>query len=45
LGTGFDLIADIAIGIVGAQIASWLLPDLGIDLGTGIIPAIIAATT
>jgi len=34
----------LAIGIVGALIRSWLLPDLGIHLGTGIVPAIIGAT-
>ena len=39
-GTGFGLVADIAIGIVGALIGSWLLPRLGIHLGSGIIPAI-----
>ena len=33
-GTGFGLVADIAIGIVGALIGSWL----------GIVPAIIGAT-
>ena len=43
-GTGFGLIADICIGIVGALIASWLFPRLGIYLGGGIISAIIAAT-
>jgi hypothetical protein len=31
-GTGFSLVADIAIGIVGAL--SWLLPRLGIHLGS-----------
>jgi uncharacterized membrane protein YeaQ/YmgE (transglycosylase-associated protein family) len=41
-GTGFGLVADIAIGIVGALIGSWLLPRLGIHLGSGIVPAIIA---
>src|SRR6188768_2782987 len=40
-GTGFGLVADIAIGIVGALIGSWLLPRLGIHLGSGIVPAII----
>ena len=30
-GTGFGLVADIAIGIVGALIGSWLLPALGIS--------------
>src|SRR5512136_2140756 len=43
-GTGFGLVADIAIGIVGALIGSWLLPHLGIHLGSGIVPAIIGAT-
>ena len=28
-GTGYGLIADIAIGIVGALIGAWLLPQLG----------------
>ena len=27
-GTGFGLVADIAIGIVGALIGAWLLPQL-----------------
>ena len=40
-GTGFGLIGDVAIGIVGAFIASWLLPRLGIGLGAGVIRAII----
>jgi uncharacterized membrane protein YeaQ/YmgE (transglycosylase-associated protein family) len=43
-GTGFGLIADIALGIVGAFIGTWLLPQLGIRVGTGIVAAIIAAT-
>ena len=42
-GTGFGLVADIAIGIVGALIGSWLLPELGIHLGSGIVAAIISA--
>jgi uncharacterized membrane protein YeaQ/YmgE (transglycosylase-associated protein family) len=33
-GTGFGLIGDIAIGIVGAFIASWLFPKLGIHIAT-----------
>jgi uncharacterized membrane protein YeaQ/YmgE (transglycosylase-associated protein family) len=43
-GTGFGLIADICIGIVGALIGSWLLPRVGIHLGAGIVAAIISAT-
>jgi uncharacterized membrane protein YeaQ/YmgE (transglycosylase-associated protein family) len=43
-GTGFGLIGDIAIGIVGALIASVLFPRLGLHLGAGILSEIIAAT-
>jgi uncharacterized membrane protein YeaQ/YmgE (transglycosylase-associated protein family) len=38
-GTGYGLIADIALGIVGALIGAWLLPQLGIHLGSGIVAA------
>jgi uncharacterized membrane protein YeaQ/YmgE (transglycosylase-associated protein family) len=43
-GTGFGLVADLGIGIVGALIGNWLLPRLGIHLGGGIVAAIISAT-
>jgi len=43
-GGGFGLIGDIAIGIVGAFIAAWLLPRLGIALGTGMVRAILNST-
>ena len=43
-GTGFGLIADIGIGVIGAFIGNWLLPRLGIHLGVGIVAATIAAT-
>jgi uncharacterized membrane protein YeaQ/YmgE (transglycosylase-associated protein family) len=43
-GTGFGIVGDLLIGIVGAFIGSWLLPQLGIHLGLGIIAAIINAT-
>jgi len=43
-GTGFGIIGDIIIGILGAFIGSWLLPQLGIHLGLGIVAAIINAT-
>lgn len=43
-GTGFGLLGDIVIGIVGAFIASWLFPQLGLHLGAGIAAQIIAAT-
>jgi uncharacterized membrane protein YeaQ/YmgE (transglycosylase-associated protein family) len=41
-GTGLGLIADMALGIVGAFIATWLLPRLRI--GVGLVRAIINST-
>ena len=43
-GGGFGLIGDIAIGIVGSLIGSWLLPQLGIHVSSGVISKIIVAT-
>jgi uncharacterized membrane protein YeaQ/YmgE (transglycosylase-associated protein family) len=43
-GTGFGIIGDLIIGIIGAFIGNWLLPQLGIHLGEGIVAAIIDAT-
>ncbi|HEY7999208.1 MAG TPA: GlsB/YeaQ/YmgE family stress response membrane protein [Pseudolabrys sp.] len=43
-GTGFGLIGDLAIGIIGAFIASWLFPRLGIALGAGLVREIVNAT-
>ena len=43
-GTGYGLIADMALGIVGALIGEWLLPRIGLHLGTGTVAAIISAT-
>jgi len=43
-GTGFGLVGDMVIGIVGAFIGDWLLPRLGLHLGVGTIGAIINAT-
>jgi uncharacterized membrane protein YeaQ/YmgE (transglycosylase-associated protein family) len=43
-GAGFGLVGDLIIGVIGAFIGDWLLPQLGIHLGTGIISAIINAT-
>jgi uncharacterized membrane protein YeaQ/YmgE (transglycosylase-associated protein family) len=40
-GTGFGIIGDIVVGIVGALIAGLLFPRLGIHLGTGLISEII----
>ena len=36
-GFGFGLIGNIVVGIVGAVIAGWLLPRLGIALGVGMV--------
>src|SRR5258708_38960818 len=43
-GTGFGLIGDLIIGIIGAFIGGWLLPQLGIHLGAGLVGAIVNAT-
>ena len=43
-GAGFGLIGNIVIGIIGALVASWLLPQLGISLGAGAVRDIINAT-
>lgn len=43
-GTGFGLIGDLLIGIVGAFIGDWLLPQLSIHVGIGIVAAIVNAT-
>jgi len=40
-GSGFGLLGDLVIGVVGAFIASLLFPRLGIHLGTGIISEIV----
>jgi len=43
-GTGFGLVGDLVIGIIGAFIGSWLFPQLGLHLGAGLVGAIINAT-
>ena len=42
-GTGYGLVGDIIVGIVGALVAGYLFPRLGIDFGGGIVSAIISA--
>jgi uncharacterized membrane protein YeaQ/YmgE (transglycosylase-associated protein family) len=42
-GTGLGPVGDLVIGVAGAFIASWILPQLGIHLGSGIVSAIIEA--
>ena len=43
-GTGFGVLGDIVVGIIGAFIGDWLLPRLGVHLGIGIVAAIFDAT-
>jgi uncharacterized membrane protein YeaQ/YmgE (transglycosylase-associated protein family) len=43
-GTGFGLVGDIGIGIIGAFIATWLFPRLGVSIGSGLLRAIVSAT-
>ena len=43
-GGGFGLIGDLIVGILGAFIGDWLLPQLHIRLGVGIVPLIVNAT-
>ena len=44
-GTGFGLVGDIVVGILGALIAAFQLPELGValTLGGGILGAILLA--
>jgi uncharacterized membrane protein YeaQ/YmgE (transglycosylase-associated protein family) len=43
-GGGYGLIGDLIVGIIGALIGDWLLPRLGIHLGTGMVALVINAT-
>jgi uncharacterized membrane protein YeaQ/YmgE (transglycosylase-associated protein family) len=43
-GAGFGLIGDLVIGVIGAFIGDWLLPQLGVHLGVGTLSLIIDAT-
>lgn len=43
-GTGFGIIGDLIIGVVGAFIGDWVLPRLHLHLGTGLVSSIINAT-
>ena len=40
-GAGFGIVGDILIGIIGAFIASYLFPKLGIHIGRGLVSEII----
>jgi uncharacterized membrane protein YeaQ/YmgE (transglycosylase-associated protein family) len=43
-GYGFGLVGNIVVGIVGALVAGWLLPKLGLFTGSGVLGEIISAT-
>ena len=45
-GAGFGLIGNIVIGILGALVASWLLPQVGLGFSTGtpLLTSILYAT-
>jgi uncharacterized membrane protein YeaQ/YmgE (transglycosylase-associated protein family) len=43
-GAGFGLIGNMVIGIIGALVASWVLPQLHIQLASGTLGAIVDAT-
>jgi len=42
-GYGFGLLGNIVIGIIGAYIGAWLLPQLGFGIG-GLLGSIVSAT-
>lgn len=43
-GGGFGLLGDIVVGIIGAFIGGWMLPQLGVQLGAGLVGIIASAT-
>jgi uncharacterized membrane protein YeaQ/YmgE (transglycosylase-associated protein family) len=43
-GGGFGLIGDIVVGFVGALVANWLFPALGMTMGGGWTGAILPST-
>jgi uncharacterized membrane protein YeaQ/YmgE (transglycosylase-associated protein family) len=43
-GSGFGIIGDLILGIAGGLIGTWLLSNLNIHLGTGIVSVIANAT-
>ena len=43
-GGGYGLVGDLIIGVIGAFIGDWLLPQLGIHLGTGTVALVVNAT-
>lgn len=43
-GAGFGLAGDLIVGVLGAFVASWLFPRLGLHLGRGIVSEIVNST-
>ncbi|MGD1038212.1 MAG: GlsB/YeaQ/YmgE family stress response membrane protein [Roseiarcus sp.] len=43
-GSGYGLVGDIVVGVIGSFVGDWLLPRLGIHLGEGLVAAIVDAT-
>ncbi len=42
-GTGLGLLGDLVVGVAGAFLASWIFPQLGIHLGSGVVSEILEA--
>ena len=40
-GTGFGLVGDLVVGVIGAFLATLIFPRLGIRLGTGLVSEIV----
>lgn len=43
-GYGFGLLGNVAVGVVGAWLAAWAFPRLGLSLGSTLLAQIVAAT-
>jgi len=43
-GTGFGILGDLLVGVAGAFVGGWALPQLHIHFGDGIVAAIANAT-
>ena len=43
MGSGFGLIGDIVIGILGSMVAGYLFPKFGITMGGGLLSYIFSA--
>ncbi len=42
-GSGFGIVGDVIVGWLGALIGHWLLPQLDVHVGTGIVALIVNA--